>query len=440
MAEVLPFKMVHYNPDRSEDLSCLITPPYDIISPEQQEFFYNTCPHNIIRLVLGKQFASDTADNNRYTRAASTLRKWMRDNVLVRRPKPGFTLYQMDFREPEGEWRRLDGLVGLVKVGDYGVGKVLPHEKTYLGPKKDQLELLRACRANFTPIHAMFDDHDEVVMQSYQSLLRTKPEQEVQDSDNIVHRTWNLSDEKTVKEITEFLGDKSLFIADGHHRYETSLAYCNEMENLNLPGPEHPHEYVMAYLTSMSHPGLTILPAHRMLRNIDSSFMGEFSTRLRDHFDIHEMDCDLNDLEKSSHELALKLHQYLDVGGHFGMVVHGDNKFFLLSMKNDSSGQPLIAHDLPEALAHLDVTILREFILGHVFGLDKENSEDHIEYTPSIFDAVNRTLRGDVQISFILNPTRVDQMRKAAELGQKMPHKSTYFYPKISSGLVLNVF
>lgn len=440
MAEVIPFQMVHYNPDYSESLSNLITPPYDVISPEEQESFYNANPNNIIRLVLGKQFAGDTDENNRYTRAANTLKKWMTDHVLVRKPKPGFTLYQMDFKQPDGTWRRLDGLVGLVKVDDYGVGKVLPHEKTYMGPKKDQLELLRACKANLTPIHAMFDDPDEVILKLYGSFLQSKPEQEVKDSDQTIHRTWTICDKESLDSIAEFLRGKSLFIADGHHRYETSLAYCREVEAQNPITSDQSHKYVMMYLTSMSHPGLTILPAHRMLNGFPNLSKDVFLAKLRDYFDIREVSFESNDIEAASETLSSELNQYADVGGLFGMVINGEKKFYLLSLRDSKVNPPILDSSIPEAINNLDVTILRELILGHGFGLDKGNSEGHIEYTPSLSAAINKALLGDVQVSFILNPTRVDQMRRAAELGYKLPHKSTYFYPKISSGLVLNVF
>ncbi|MCX5841094.1 MAG: DUF1015 domain-containing protein [Deltaproteobacteria bacterium] len=440
MAEVIPFQMVHYNPDYSESLSNLITPPYDVISPEEQESFYNANPNNIIRLVLGKQFAGDTDENNRYTRAANTLKKWMTDHVLVRKPKPGFTLYQMEFKQPDGTWRRLDGLVGLVKVDDYGVGKVLPHEKTYMGPKKDQLELLRACKANLTPIHAMFDDPDEVILKLYGSFLQSKPKQEVKDSDQTIHRTWTICDKESLDSIAEFLRGKSLFIADGHHRYETSLAYCREVEAQNPITSDQSHKYVMMYLTSMSHPGLTILPAHRMLNGLPNLSKDVFLAKLRDYFDIREVSFENNDIEAASEALSSELNKYADVGGLFGMVINGEKKFYLLSLRDSKVNPPILDSSIPEAINNLDVTILRELILGHGFGLDKGNSEGHIEYTPSLSAAINKALLGDVQVSFILNPTRVDQMRRAAELGYKLPHKSTYFYPKISSGLVLNVF
>lgn len=440
MAEVKPFQSVHYGPDYSHVLKSLITPPYDVISPEQQDSFYESHPFNVIRLVLGKQFNEDTPENNRYTRAADLLKQWMRNAVLVRKSKPCFTLYQMDFKEPEGNVKRIDGIVGLVKVENYGIGKVLPHEKTYSGPKRDQLELLRACRANITPIHAMFDDPDETVLKTYHKLLTTRPEQEVKDSDDTIHRTWSIYDEKRVHDIISFLRSKSLVIADGHHRYETALAYCREVESQNPSITGESHKYVMSYLTSMTHPGLTILAAHRMLKDLKDFNKELLLKKISDCFEIHELDHEIDDIKTASKWLSLKLQEFADVGGHFGMLIGGEKKFHLLKLKESQIKSQYLDNRLPEILTDLDVTILRELILRHGFGLAIEDSENVIEYSPSVEEAVTKALLGEVQVSFILNPTRVDQMEKAAELGYKMPHKSTYFYPKISSGLVFNVF
>jgi uncharacterized protein (DUF1015 family) len=440
MAELKPFEMVNYSPDYSDVLSNLITPPYDVISPKDQEFFYNLHPYNIIRLVLGKQHDNDTASDNRHTRAAVTLNKWILEKTLVRKRKPCFAIYQMDFEEPQGVRKRLDGLIGLVKVEDYGVNKVLPHEKTYSGPKKDQLELIRACKANFTPIQAMFDDPEDVICGLSRPFMESKPDQEAVDSNGTTHRTWSVCEEDSVQKIVSFLKDKSFLIADGHHRYETALAYRREIENQNPFSVDQSHKYVMMFLTSMSHPGLVILPAHRMLKDIKNLDQKASLSRLNDNFIVQEFDFNGRDLESISRQISSELLQYAELGGYFGMVINGEKKFYLLGLKHLQTAVSKVNQNISEALIKLDVTMLRELVLGHGFGLDEENSETHMRYTPSIPDAIEKAVTGEVRISFILNPTRVDQMRRAAELGQKMPHKSTYFYPKISSGLVLNVF
>ncbi len=440
MADVKPFRAVTYNDRYSDQLDKLITPPYDVISSSEQQSFYESNPYNIIRLVLGKQFSDDSESNNRYTRAAATMQEWLDQKVLIHKPDEAFVLYRMEFRKPEGESIALDGIIGLIKVDDYGVGKVLPHEKTYKGPKLDQLNLLRACKANFTPIHGLFDDPSNEIAQEYQSVLASKPEQQTVDKDGTIHKTWSITDKELIQKISGALSHKSVFIADGHHRYETSLAYRKEVEESGNAIPGGAHEYVMMYLTSMSHPGLTILPAHRMVKGIDNVSFDSISNALNPYFDIEPLCFSPSDRDKVGATMVRRIHSYSDVGGKFGMVLQGDTCFYLLRLKDFSAIQDLISSDVPSSLRGLDVTILREVIMSVGLGLDVDASEGKIEYTPLISEAMAKALDGEVQASFILNATRVDQMREAAELGHKLPHKSTYFFPKLSSGLVLNVF
>jgi uncharacterized protein (DUF1015 family) len=207
-----------------------------VISPEQQQAFYDTHPRNIIRLVLGQQLPEDSDRDNRYTRAAATLQEWMNDGTLVRSDKPGMMIYRMDFEQPEAGRRQIDGIVVLVKVDDYGKGKVLPHEKTYQGPKTDQLNLMRHCKANITPIHALFDDEDGTVVTEYSRFMDGPPDQETTDSDGTVHQTWSLHDDAAISNIVRSINDRSIFIADGHHRYETAIAYKNEMHSKGTSG------------------------------------------------------------------------------------------------------------------------------------------------------------------------------------------------------------
>jgi uncharacterized protein (DUF1015 family) len=440
MAKIKPFKMVHYNSQASGELGTLITPPYDVISPQEQEAFYQANPFNIIRLVLGKQYPDDTDNNNRYTRAAAALEQWLGNGILMRENRPSLIVYRMDFRRPDGGTSSIDGLVVLVKVDEYGKGKVLPHEKTYVGPKVDQLNLLRACKANLTPIHGLFNDESNAVMSEYAKFVQGPPQQVTTDADGTVHKTWSIEDEETIARIAGIIEPKSLFIADGHHRYETALAYRNETRESGVADPDGPHEYMMIYLTSMSHPGLTILPAHRMVKGLTGFDAAGIEKALSPYFDIEELAFSRDDRDEVSKILVERIRSYSDVGGKFGMVIQGEQCFRLLRLKDAKAVDSLIDAQIPSSLRGLDVTILREVIMNRGLGLGKDNSEGHIEYTPLVSEALDRALRGEVQVSFILNPTRVDQMRVAAELGHKLPQKSTYFFPKLSSGLVLNVF
>ncbi len=440
MADIQPFRMVQYNGRCAGDLDRLITPPYDVISEVQQQAYYDAHPRNIIRLVLGKQFPEDNDQSNKYTRAGATLKQWMTDGTLVRKDAPGITIYRMDFEQPGGGRRQLDGIVALVKVDDYGKGKVLPHEKTYLGPKADQLNIMRHCKANITPIHGLFSDDSDAVMNEYTRYMQGPPEQQTTDADGTVHQTWTLNDEEATSRIVASFKDKSIFIADGHHRYETALAYRNELRTARRSGADGEGEYVMMYLTAMTHPGLTILPAHRMVKGLNDVDVPLILKKLEPYFYSEELCFADGNREEVSQRLVERIASYSNIGGKFGMVVQGELCFQLLRLKDFDAVKPLMDPSIPDGLKGLDVTILREIIIGHGLGLDRDNPEGHIEYTPSISEALHKVIGGEVQVSFILNPTRVDQMRIAAEMGHKLPHKSTYFFPKLSSGLVLNVF
>jgi len=440
MALIRPFNITHYDTSLNGVLNKLITPPYDVISSEEQELFYMSHPLNIIRLVLGKEYSSDSETDNRYTRAAETLRQWLRQGVLICDKKPGVAVYQMSFQLPDGGIQTIDGIVALVKVDDYGRGKVLPHEKTYKGPKEDQLKLLRACRSNFTPIHGLFEDDSNVISTGYADLLETYPLQETEDAQGSMHRIWIIHDELLISRMTDFMKDKSIFIADGHHRYETARSYKEELECSKSRTADDSREFVMMYLTAMNHPGLTILPAHRMIRGLDPFDLTEILEKLSQSFEIENV-CYWNGNKGESVRVMLeRLEAGATTGGQFGFVVHGDECLRLLRLKDFSILDHLIGQSIPKSVRTLDVTILGELVLSRALGIDKMSGESYVEYTPLAQDALKRVFEGQVQASFILNPTRVDQMQAAAELGHKLPHKSTYFYPKLSSGLILNVF
>jgi uncharacterized protein (DUF1015 family) len=440
MAEIKPFKLVRYNGRCAQELDRLITPPYDVISPQEQDAFYESHPLNMIRLVLGKQLEGDNDRDNRYVRAGTTLKQWLQDGVLSRRERPGFLIYQMEFEWPEGTKTTVDGIVSLVEVDDYGKGRVLPHEKTYKGPKKDQLNLMRACRANLTPIHALFGDDGGAVFKAYKPFMEGPPDQEAVDADGTIHRTWMIEDEDCVAEIVGLLADESIFIADGHHRYETAMAYKKEVLEKGGNGPMESAGYVMMFLTPMSHPGLIIRPAHRMIVGLDEIDVDGLWKRLQSCFDMDRLYFSEADQNKVTDTLLKRIAGHVDIGGKFGMYIHGENCFRLLRLKEFDCVDSYIDPAIPNAVRNLDVTVLREVVISRGLRIDKENVEGHIVYTPSARDALDKARRGEVQISFIMNPTRMDQVRNAAELGHKLPHKSTYFYPKLSSGLVMNVF
>jgi uncharacterized protein (DUF1015 family) len=394
MAEIQPFNTVRYSDQYQPILDQLLTPPYDVISPAEQDAFYQVNPLNIIRLVLGKHCPDDTAENNRYTRAASTMKQWLKDGVLVSSSLPGLTIYQMEFEEPGGGRRTIDGMVAAVKVDDYGKGKVLPHEKTYKGPKQDQLNLTRACRANLTPIHGLFDDGREAITSRYAPAMQGPPQQEIRDANGTVHRTWALEDPEAIAAIMATLKDKSIFIADGHHRYETAMAYKQEMRAAGHTDPNAAHEYVMMYLTAMTHPGLTILPAHRMVKSLDGLDLNKTFATLEPYFEIEPLCFSATEREQAEKTLTERIRSYSQVGGKFGMVTSGDTCFHLLRLKDFEKIDARMDPSIPSSLRGLDVTILREIIMRLGLGMDTENGAELIEYTPLVSEAFDKVSRG----------------------------------------------
>jgi uncharacterized protein (DUF1015 family) len=347
----------------------------------------------------------------------------------------------MEFDQPEGGRVRLNGIVCLVKVDDYGKGRVLPHEKTYKGPKQDQLSLMRECDANITPIHGLFSDERDIVREICERFIQGKPDQETVDAEGTVHRTWTMYDETAVSTVVTELAKKSIFIADGHHRYETAMAFRNEKRAAGHGDAPGPHDWVMMYLTSMSHPGLVILPAHRMVKGLKDLRIPAVLRGLEPYFHIEELPFTRENEAAVIQSVMERIASYSEIGGKFGMVVQGESCFRLLRLKDFPTVEALMDASIPPVLRGLDVTILREIIMsrGLGLGMNGESAEGHVEYAPMVAEVLNKLAKGEVQIGFILNPTRVDQVRIAAELGHKLPHKSTYFYPKISSGLVMYV-
>ena len=439
MAIIKPFKRLHYA-GGTGCLERLIAPPYDVISPEQQAAFYEAHERNIIRVVLGKQYPEDSETDNRYTRAAATLKQWIEQGVLVSSERCSLTIYQMEFERPDGGRRTIDGIAALVRVEDYGKGKVLPHEKTYRGPKQDQLNLLRSCRAHLTPIHGLFNDRENAVMREYKHFMTGPPDQEAVGSDGTRHRTWILDDENSIERIKSALRNKSIFIADGHNRYETSLAYRNEIRESGSGDPDGGHEYVMMYLTSTSHPGLTILPAHRMVKGLDEDVVRNMLDKLRPYFEIEELSCPSEETSEAARVLTSMVSPFSYSAGNFGVLLHYQKGVKVLKLKSLEAIDPLIDPAIPRDLRYLDVTILREVVMDYGLDLHGNDAEGHIEYTPSPVEALEKVKAGEVQVCFVLNPTRVEQVQAAAELGHKLPQKATYFYPKLASGLIMNVF
>jgi uncharacterized protein (DUF1015 family) len=415
MAEVVAFKGVLYNmqnPSLSSGKG-LFAPPYDIITPEYREELYNCSPYNIVRIDFGKEFSGDGEGNNKYTRANDCLETWLREGVLTRSNGPCFYSYEISYTI-DGREKTLRGFLGLIRLEELGKGSIHPHECTHSKPKKDRLDLMRASSANISPIFALYSSREDGIADVLSGANLRPPYIETRDADLSVHRLREISDPVAVETIRRELADKPVFIADGHHRYETALEYQREMREREgvSEGPK-PYDYVMMFLSNMAGDGLTILPTHRLIKEVPADCLD----RLSAHFEIEEVTGNF----RIADTLAGR-------GRVLGFYKGDAGKWYVLTYRGG------FISDVPPVLADLDVSVLHELVLGKLF------HPDGIMYEMDIRKCLDLVTDGRFGAAFFLNPTRVSDVEKVALASLRMPPKSTYFYPKLLTGLVLNVF
>src|SRR5512143_3760660 len=288
MATIIPFRGIVYNQSKAGSIGNLVCPPYDIISQAEQQELYRKSPHNIVRLEYGLESPGDTEGDNRYVRAASLLDEWFKTNILQQSQDPAINVYEMEYAVGN-TLKKLRGFVCLVRIEDYDSGIVKPHETTLSGPKTDRLNLLRACKASFSQIFSLFSDPQGII-QSLLARISGKPEMEVKSGDGVIHRIWRLTDKQSIETVVREMADKSFFIADGHHRYDTALNYRNERRKTAGTGTgQEGYNYVAMFLAGLEDPGLTIFPAHRALFNLDGFHPQRFENDLGRYFAIERI-------------------------------------------------------------------------------------------------------------------------------------------------------
>ena len=440
MAKIVPFRGIVYNPERVESLASVATPPYDVITPREQLAFYERHPWNIIRLILGKTFEKDTPQDNRHTRSADFFNVWLSEGILVQDPSPAFYLTSIDFSVQSRKITRW-GLISLVALEPFEKGVVLPHEKTFSRVKSERLELMKSCHANYSPIFSLYSDAEQMVVNALrQSCTEKSPDMKFVDTFGHLHRLWRVMDVAVHQRISDFMKDKSIFIADGHHRYETALNYRQWIAD-RTPGfsPEHPANFIMMYLCGMEDPGLVILPAHRMVKAISSEKMDSFITAAEACFDISRFSMGS---EIGPGTVMEKWDSLLNPGNshtRIGVVTRNLPQGYLFSLKPGVM-QRMFGNEMSERMLELDVTVLTRLILMELLGLNHSQLDDEsiMSYSSKTDVALEAVRTGDCDAAFILNSTRIDQVKRIAEAGEIMPRKSTYFYPKVITGQVLN--
>ncbi|HEY4484705.1 MAG TPA: DUF1015 domain-containing protein [Nitrospiria bacterium] len=436
MATVIPFKGFRYNPNKVKDISRVVCPPYDVISPQAQERYYRNHDHNIIRVELGRE-EPDTPSNNRYTRAAASLKDWIKEEVLKQDDEPSLYLYKLAYTLPGNNPKTLKGFLSLVQLEEIGKGKIFPHEFTFPKAKQDRLRLIRACHAQTSPIFMIYSDPaDEVMTHLERAVNENHPAAQYSGEEEIEHRLWKVSSPVVLDSVRQTLIDRPFFIADGHHRYETALNFQSEMRAKDPSGGLKPYDSAFVFCATMEDAGLSLLPIHRMIMNPLPADLKTIKLKLARFFEVTHLE--FNNSNESA--VRKRLLQEMAVQGKtaavFGLYSKSEHAFHLLKLKPDALPRA------SKALDSLDVMIFQKLILEEALGIadPAAKKESQIRFVKDEESGVKEVQNGGAGMVFFLNPTRISQVRDVVLAGDRMPQKSTYFYPKPVTGLVLNKF
>jgi uncharacterized protein (DUF1015 family) len=433
MVDIKPFRAVRYRKEKVLDLSQVIAPPYDVITPAMQDALYAKHASNVVRVDLTKPEPNDPEDG-KYARANATLIEWLKTGVLAEDDRPAFYVLAQTFTGPDGVERTRTGFFSRAKLVRFDEGQILPHERTLKGPKIDRLKLMRATRHNLSPIFGTYKDPGKKVLAELEAAKRSSPIAEA-DMDHVVNRLWRIEDESAQRRIQETLSPSKLYIADGHHRYETGLAYRDERREQAKGAPragDPPgYESILMFASAVEDPGMVIFPTHRLAHSLPDFDEARILRALEPFFERSAAPEAPATAQEALRELGKRGNAYL--------MVTSKGRSLLLSRKTApwETVAPLPKH---KALRSLDVAVLHAVILEHTLGITPEAqaSQSNLRYSKDFNEAFTSVTRErDVVAAFLMNPTKIEEVVEVADAGEVMPQKSTFFYPKIPSGLVL---
>jgi uncharacterized protein (DUF1015 family) len=430
MIRIAPFRGILYNPKKVRDLAKVIAPPYDVISPAEQERLYKKSPYNFVRLDLSQ-------DPGSYDVVAQTFNEWQAQGIFERDGEPAIYFLSQRFKLKSGEEKIRQGFIALIEMQELATGDIRPHEKTHDAPKEDRLKLMLACQAQLSPIFALYAQPRQTLNRILMLAVEgVAPLLEVEQDNGDICTMWRITDAQVIEKLQREMQDQQLLIADGHHRYEATLAYRNRMrgERGQWSG-EEPFNYIMAYCANINDENLSILPTHRLVRGYAHKPFLELEEALQANFYVEQHPKTPEGKISFLKALKTAARKHRVIGASFKR----DPRYLLLRLKNKRIMQRL-AKQLSAPLRELDVTTLHLLILEHILGMPPEVQEsgDTIRYSQDE-EAVLQTLeKEDFQAAFILNATKAEEIQAIVAGGEKMPQKSTYFYPKLPSGLVIN--
>jgi uncharacterized protein (DUF1015 family) len=416
MAVIRPLRALHYDSAAVGSIANVVSPPYDVIDADDRAALAARSPFNVVEVDLPQ-------GDDPYGAAAETFARWRRDGVLVRDEEPAVWAVVQDYTGPDGRPYTRSGFFARVRVEEYGPGRVRPHERTHPGPKEDRLNLTRATQANLSPIFALYDDPDSKAWTALEPHLTGEPFADVTDADGTRHRVWRVADPEALQAVADATAPAELLIADGHHRYETARVYAEE-----AGGGEGAHGHVLTCLVALQDPGLTVFPTHRLLTGLDDARRVELRDAIHRDWDVEEVA--LEDLEPQPNEDGRVRMGYLDA--HHRRPLR-------LTLKDQATADAALP-DKPEAYRRLDTAVLEALILKGTLGMSDDDI-DHkhgLDYSRTFEEATSRILGGDVQAGFFMGATPVERIGAVAAAGEVMPPKSTYFFPKVLTGLLFN--
>ncbi len=414
MAEVQPLQALHYDVERLGGLQDVLAPPYDVIDPAQRAQLAARSPYNAVHIDL-------PVGEDRYREAAETLESWRSEGVIVRDPEPALWPLEQTYVGPDGGERTRRGFLARVRVDEYGSGRIRPHERTHPAPKEDRLQLMRATRANLSPIFSLFPDPDGRAWRALEPATAGEPWGRAIDEHGTAVRLWRSGDPQATAAVQDALRDVELLIADGHHRYETARAYADEI------GGEGAHRYVLMCLVALEDPGLTVFPTHRLLRGLRPDQHETLATAIRRDFNVQELP-DTSELAPGAGDTV-----------RFGYIDSHFQRPFMLTLKDPAIADAALEGHA-EPYRRLDTAVLEALILRDTLAMTDEDI-DHLSglrYARDFDEALGLVLTGEYDVAFFMSPPPMEQVQAVAAAGEHMPPKSTYFYPKVPTGLVFN--
>jgi len=419
MAEIKPFRGIIYNQEKIKDLAKVMAPPYDVISPLEQQLYYKSHPYNVIRLILGRELPQDSEKENKYTRAHRFFREWLSRGILKKEKDPAIYVYEKE-HSLKGRDGRRKGFLALMKLEKFGTGIIFPHEQTFPKPGTDRLRLLESCRANFNPIFCLYSDSLHLIDQH---LEEKEAMFELKDPDGVKHVVGRINNKDTLRKICKGLEDKKIFLADGHHRYLTALKF-RDAEKKQSVSSKRSQDFLLIYFLNMETDAVTILPVHRVIGGLTPEQVSKLRSKMGDFFQIEVLTFNSNTEAVQRKEMSERIDNSQDSLA-FGMYC-GENKYYVLKLK-----------DSEKFLAEKINTAILDAVLRKILKRNQLEKGREIDFIKDETEAVELIRAGKYQIAFFLKPLSLKEVRETSLAGKILPPKSTYFYPKPLSGLVM---